>query len=288
MEEISGIKSDDGGFHSGDLWRLKKKLNPRCRDPPTAMVDANGNLATTHKKIEEIAVDAYKKRLENRPIKEGLENLRKVKENLCRERLRDASKKKTPPWTMDDLEKVLNYLKRNKSSDPLGYCNELFRSEVAGKDLKLAILKLMNKIKFKQLYPEILELCDISSIYKLRGSRNSYDNYRGIFRVTILRSILDRLIYNDEYKTIDDNLTDSNVGARKDRNIRDNIFVLNAISNSIINGKEEEVDIQIYDIEKCFDALWAQECINDIYEAGVQNDKLPLLALENNGNVPSK
>ena len=92
---------------------------------------------------------------------------------------------------------------------------------------------------------------------------------------------MDRLIYNDEYQIIDNNLTDSNVGARKGRNIRDNIFVLNAISNSVLKGQEEDVDIQVFDIEKCFDALWAQECINDIYDAGLTNDKLPLLFLEN-------
>ena len=111
----------------------------------------------------------------------------------------------------------------------------------------------------------------------------------GIFRVTILRSILERLIYIDEYKTIDENLTDSNVGARKDRNIRDNIFVLNAISNSVLKGREDDIDIQVFDIEKCFDALWVQECINDIYDAGLTNDKLPLLFLENaNGQCAIK
>ena len=31
----------------------------------------------------------------------------------------------------------------------------------------------------------------------------------------------------------------------------------------------------------CFDTLWLQECLNDLFEAGVQNDKLPLLLLEN-------
>ena len=76
----------------------------------------------------------------------------------------------------------------------------------------------MNRIKLEQIYPEVLEICDISSIFKSRGSRNSFENYRGIFRVSIFRSILDRLIYNDEYVTIDSNLTDSNVGARKSRN----------------------------------------------------------------------
>ena len=131
------------------------------------------------------------------------------------------------------------------------------------------------------MLPEVLELCDISSIWKKKGSRNDFENYRGIFRVTIIRSILDRLIYNDEYPTIDSNLSDSNVGARKGRNIRDNIFVLNAVTNSVKKGKEDPIDIQIFDIEKCFDALWMQECINDLYDAGVQNDNLPLLFNEN-------
>ena len=48
------------------------------------------------------------------------------------------------------------------------------------------------------------------------------------------------------------------------------------------------MNIQIFDIKKCFDALWAQECINDIFEAGVQNEKLPLLYMENNGKCAMK
>ena len=32
---------------------------------------------------------------------------------------------------------------------------------------------------------------------------------------------------------------------------------------------------------KCFDLLWLHEVINCLYDAGLQNDKLPLLFLEN-------
>ena len=166
---------------------------------------------------------------------------------------------------MDQLDHVLKHMKKNKSRDPFGYANEIFRPEVAGNDLKLAILKLKNLIKSEQKYPEALEICDITSVWKRKGSRNDYSNYRGIFRVTIFRSILDRLIYNDEYTNIDSNLSDSNVGARKGRNIRDNIFVVNAVINSCTKRNEEPVDAQLFDVEKCFDALWVQECINDIY-----------------------
>ena len=143
-----------------------------------------------------------------------------------------ASHNKTEDWTMDELETVLKGLKTNISRDALGYLNELFKPDIIGDDLKLAVLKLMNKIKEKQIYPKCLQLCNISSIYKQRGSRNHFSQYRGIFRVLVLRTILEKLIYNDEYQTIDDNLTDANVGARKQRNIRDNLFVVNAITNS--------------------------------------------------------
>ena len=97
----------------------------------------------------------------------------------------------------------------------------------------------------------------------------------------IFRSILERLIYNDEYNTIDQNLTDANVGARKKRNIRDNLFVIYAIMNSVKRGNKESLDVCAYDAEKCFDALWTYECVNDLFEAGLQNDKLSLLFIIN-------
>ena len=88
---------------------------------------------------------------------------------------------------------------------------------------------------------------------------------------------MDRLIFNDEYETIEKNLTDSNVGGRKGQNIRDTIFVLNAIINAVKRGKEGPCDITVKDVDKCFDALWVQECINTLYEYGVMNDGLVLL-----------
>jgi hypothetical protein len=63
--------------------------------------------------------------------------------------------------------------------------NELFQPNVAGDDLKLAVLKPLNMIKTEQVYPDPLELYNISSIYKNKSSRNNFNNYCGIFRVPI-------------------------------------------------------------------------------------------------------
>ena len=89
--------------------------------------------------------------------------------------------------------------------------------------------------------------------FKHKGSHKDFNNYRGVFRVTVLRSVLDRLIYNDCYTVIDDNLTDGNVGARRKKNIRENIFGLGAVINSVINGREDPNQVQVQDVEKCLE-----------------------------------
>ena len=86
-----------------------------------------------------------------------------------------------------------------------------------------------------------------------------------------------RLIYNDKYQVIDDNMSDSNVGARKGKNIRNHIFVINGIITDILNTKGKAVDIQILDYKQCFDAMWLEETLNDLYEAGVNDDQLAIL-----------
>ena len=243
---------------------------------------------TSAEGIQTEALNHYKRVLANRPIQPDLIELKNKKEELCGERIKLAKLNKSAPWTDDDLEVVLKFLKKGKSRDPNDHPNELYNMEWAGKDLKDAILILMNKIKDQQQYPQALQTCNISSIYK-KGKRNIFGNYRGVFRLTVLRSILDGLIYNDVYPVVDSNLTDANVGARKGRNIRDNLFVLNAVTNSVTRGKEDPCEIGIYDAEKCFDSLWAEDCINDLFEAGYNDDKLVLLHMgTQNANIAIK
>jgi hypothetical protein len=143
-------------------------------------------------------------------------------------------------------------------------------------------------IKDRQEYPQALQNCNITTIYQ-KKSRNDFKNYRGIFRISVIRSILDRLIYEDSYEAIDSNLTDGNVGCRKNQSSRDNIYVMGAITNSVIKGDSKPIQIQVMDIKTCFDKLWLEASINALYENGLRTDKLNLLYIENkHANVAVK
>ena len=273
--------SDDGGYNSNKLWQLRKNLSPRFNEPPSAMLNQEGKLLTNDEDIIAESVSHYKRVFENREIKAGLEDVKASKEKLCKERLETTSQCKTPPWTVEDVKCVLKQLKLGKSRDPYYLPNELFKPNIAGDDLILAITKLMTRIKAELNFPSQMNVCNVTNLYKNKGMKQKFDSYRGIFRTPILRNILDKLIYDEEYNNIDDNLTNCNVGSRKGRNVRDNLFVINAIMNQSKQNTKEAADIGVYDVYKCFDSLWLEECVNDLYEAGFKNDKLNLIYLSN-------
>ena len=83
-------------------------------------------------------------------------------------------------------------------------------------------------------------------------------------------------------------MSDSNVGSQKQRNIKDHLLIIHGVINSVVRGKEEPVDIQIYDLEKAFDTMWLEDCLNDIFDntnTENHNDKLSLLYESNKVNM---
>ena len=62
--ELDTVNSSTG-FSGKQLLKLRKKMCPNSRDPPSAMFDKHGNLLTSDKSIESRALEAYSERLEN-------------------------------------------------------------------------------------------------------------------------------------------------------------------------------------------------------------------------------
>ena len=281
VKDHVGIKDDSiEGFSQLKAWEMKKRLCPKnTLDPPAALKDKHGNLVTEKEALEKLYIETYVERLQPNIISEGLENIEKLKNYLFDLRYETAKEAPVKEWSKDDLEKVLKSLKNNKARDAHGHTFELFKH--GGSDLKMSILKMFNLIKKKQVYPDILTPSNITSIYKLRGEKSDLNSHRGVFNVVKLRSLLDKLVYEANYQIIDDNMSCSNIGARKNRNIRDHLFVVNAVLNDALQNKKEDMDIQIYDARKCFDKMWYEETANDIYEAGVTGDDFVVMANSN-------
>lgn len=276
-DNMKQVTEFDGGFNTNKMWKLKRKLINRGSEPLSSKIDLDGKLVTNPDLLKKLYLETYVDRLRNRKMSTELLNLKNLREELFRLRLERAKLDKSPPWEMSHLDKVLSKLKPNKAMDPTGLINELFRPENIGTGLKNALLMLLNNMKEKGVEPDFMSLENIVSIYKGKGQRNDLNNDRGIFILNIIRNIRDKLVYNDIYDIIESNMSNSQVGAQRDKGIRNHLFVLYSILNSVKQKEAAPIDIQIYDVKKMFDAIWLLECCNNLYESGVKNDKLSII-----------
>ena len=275
-ENIKNIKEDKNSKQTG-IWKVKNGFFPKQQTTlPTAKTNIDGQIITGHKELKNLYLEHFHHRLRFRPIRPGLEwYLKKINDEF-KVTLEKTACNKFQDWTEDDLQKVLKSLKKSQCADSLGLVNELFIN--AGGDLRRSILMLCNNIKNNCRLPEFMKNVQISSIPKKKKSPMSLKSERGIFLSPKLKAILMKLVHNSIIDQIEENLSSSNIGARKGKSPRDHLFVVYAVINDIKNGKKKEpVDIVCYDVEQCYDALWLEHTLLDVHKSGIDSNLLNLI-----------
>ena len=125
-------------------------------------------------------------------MKKEFQEIYELKTLLWDERMKSIKRVQSKPWTISDVEKVTKHLKNNQTRDLNGMINELLKPNIIVEDLKEAVLILMNGIKQTFVFPDFIQLANISSLFKNKGSRFDLENDRGIFILPILKKKFDK------------------------------------------------------------------------------------------------
>ena len=145
-----------------------------------------------------------------------------------------------------------------------------------GLALLQSMLDMFNRIKKSKTFSLDWNKMYVQTTKKKDGSMKILNNYRGIFLVPIMSLIFEKLYKNRITPTLKQHMTSFQTGGVKGKGIVDNLFLLRgAIDNCRYLGGE--LWLTFYDIEKCFDSLWLEDCINSLYENGVKVDILDLI-----------
>ena len=128
----------------------------------------------------------------------------------------------------------------------------------------VSLKKLFNNIKSTLIIPDFFQQMTITSIQKnKKKSKLLLSNTRGIFNLSKVRSLIDKLIYQDIYEKVDKHLSFSNAGGRKGRGSRDQLFIIYGIINDVIHGESSPVDL-------------LSETNNDLWDVSVNDDRFSL------------
>ena len=98
------------------------------------------------------------------------------------------------------------------------------------------------------------------------------------------KSYFEKLLNLGIIQYLEQNMAKFQTGGMRGKGVTNNLFILRGIINhSKYLGKYlgKELWISFYDIETCFDSLWLEDCINSLWNYGVQNDTLYLIYLLN-------
>ena len=251
MNAFGNISQDPENVNIQEVWKKINKLWPKFAPTlPAAKKDHDGKIVSDPKDLKNLLAKEYKERLRTRPVRYDLKDLEKRKKSIFQFKMSLAKSKTSEVWTMLDLEGALGDLKNNKSRDDEGLINEIFKIGVIGEDLKKSLLLMFNRIKEEQLIPLFMNYANITTVPK-KGSKLLLENERGIFRVSVLRSILMRMIYNEKYDEIDSKMSDCQMGGRKNKGCRNNIFIINGIIHDVMSSrKKTPVLFQIYNYKQ--------------------------------------
>ena len=216
--------------------------------------------------------------MRSRPMVPNLVDYEVEVENQFRDILNITRDTKLPDWSMQDLEKVLKSLKSKQSQDTMGLVNEIFLPSNIGSDMKASLLTLFNRVKNNAYIPDFFKNVYITAIPKKHKSPLNLESQRGICLVPKLRSVFLKLLYNSIIGVIEDNLSPSNIGARKGRSPRDHLFVLYAVINETLKRKDGcSIDLVFYDVTQCYDSLWVPKTLLDLYDNNVKSNAINII-----------
>ena len=87
-----------------------------------------------------------------------------------------------------------------------------------------------------------------------------------------------KTMYTRVYSTLDSNLSEYNVGARKGKTSLINVFILNAIINQTLRSKKpEQIEVVILDYKQHFDTLNLHSGLVELYNLGMKGSELNIL-----------
>ena len=277
VENFKFMSDNPESINLSEMWKLLKKLWPKHNSNPTAKKDHKGKIVSESQELKKLLAKEYKDRLRLRPMRPDMEFIKRRKNEIFQAKLLLSETKEVPDWTIKDLNEALANLKNGKARDYNGFANEIFKEDVIGKNLKESLLIMFNKLKNEKYIPNFLKFANITTVPK-KGSSLELTNERGIFRVSVLRNILMNLIYDSKYFKIDKNISDCQMGGRKNKGCKNNLFILNGIIHDVLRSKKNKpIVIQYYDYKQMFDSINLKEAINDVYDAGFDDALLNLL-----------
>ena len=140
--------------------------------------------------------------------------------------------------------------------------------------MKHVYVDLFNRVLNSGQIPESWTIGMIMPIYKNKGDKGDFDNYRGITILSCLGKLFTSVInarlnrYSNEVNLLNENQT----GFRKGYSTLDHIFLLKNIIDILVNQCKQKLFCAFVDYKKAFDTVWRSALWHKMLESGISGN----------------
>ena len=182
----------------------------------------------------------------------------------------------------NEVTKVIKKLKKRKASDKQGWRNEY--AIHGGVEMMRSLTKIAQIATDQLECPKEWDAMTIKSVHK-KGSKMLMTNKRGLFITNIIGKILERVLKERNKISFAEGLSPSQTGGQPGRHMIDNVFTILSIieRNNYLN---KTTYLTFADVRKCFDRLWLDDGIKDLWMCGVNvRDAMMVRRMNENATI---
>ena len=263
--EMEKIKKE-GGVDTTAFWELKRRVEGGRKEETAHMMEnEEGELVEETEEILQVYQKYYQKLLTTDPGETSIEKEAEEVTRIVMEAIEILSFGEQPEDIgIETIEKIVAGLKNKKAKDMSCWKNEYIKA--GGNEMIKSLKVIMGHVDRMHEIPSNWDEMKIKSIHK-KGPKVKMKNKRGLFITNLISKIYERIVKNrNEGRT---KLSPNQTGGVKNRGGIDNTFTLLAVMerNSYLGLSTV---LTLADVEKCFDQLWLDDGIKDLWKCGMR------------------
>ena len=264
------------------FWKYTKGITRAAKTTTNMTVkDKDGNRMENKEEIIKEYQKHYQTLLSTRDglTKNEVETEEVIKRSI--ERLHKV-KRPTIKYTYEEIKDTIKTLKSKKAKDSSDWQNELLLH--GGEEIVESLVKIFDMIGSQQEIPDVWENMWIKAIFK-DARMKQVDKTRGLFMTNIISKVYEKVTQKRNSNEWEASTSPFQCGGKKGTSTIDHtLTILEIINRNKYLNKETYVIF--IDMEKCFDKLWLESGIIELWKSGMNpNDAKMIYKMNKNANI---
>ena len=263
IERIVADIKKNGGVNSNTFWTVRAKLTGKKKEAAHAIIDEEGKRKDNPEEIRQVYSRWYQNLLftqnaETDAGKQAEEVIQLVSQSM-------EVIAATPRITsLEEVDNVVKNLNPKKARDSDTWKNNLIIE--GGEEMNKSLQMIINQVDNQKVVPDEWERMEIMTTHK-KGERMFMNNKRGLFLTNNVSKVYERVVKSRNDETFRSGLTEWQNGGITERGPIDNTFLINSIIERN-NYYKKSTYLVLTDAEKCFDKLWLDDGIFELWRCG--------------------